>query len=401
MSEEKTPPKVPLSRASLDIALANMFSNPTYNQTYVFYGHLIGQCSIILEEMEAAAGVSFHLDHYRLYINPTKFAEFTLEEQLFVLQHECHHILNGHVKRLEDRVHKAFNYATDCAINQLGNSNHMPKGCITPANLPSKYKVPANLSSEQYYELLDMDQIPEDPQDTGAGGGHGKWEESEGDEELQSDLTKNMIEKAVSQTQKSRGDLPSNIGDLLALHSRKAELDWKKVLKNIVSNKKANKRKTIMRRDRRNPTFEHIKGSTKSYTVTPLIVGDESGSVNDAELTSAIAECLHLCKTVSTDLWYIPVDSQAHTPYILKKSQRTFNRSARGGTLLAPAIIKAKEARLDVSCYVVVTDGEIYDSDVQAYNNTNKPIIWLITSNGTLQPSMMENRMKAFKLKQE
>jgi predicted metal-dependent peptidase len=397
MSEETTP-KPQLSRASLDVALANMFSSPEYQQSYVFYGHMIGQCSISIEDMPAPAAVSFHLDHYRLHVNPTLFDKFSLEGQLFVLQHEMHHILNGHVIRLEDRDHKAFNHATDCAINQLGNPKHMPQGCIVPANFPSKHKVPDKASSEQYYELIDRDQIPPEEPQYLAGGGHDKWAESQGDEELQADITKNMIEKAINQTQKSRGDLPVGISQYLDLFSRKKELDWRKLLKNYASNKKANKRKTIMRKDRRNPEFDHLKGITKSYIVTPVIVGDESGSVINAELTQAIGECLHLCKAVSADLWYIPVDSRAHTPYILKKSQRTFDRTAYGGTMLAPAIAKAKEARLNVSCYVVITDGEICESDIEAFDATNKPVIWLITSRGTLQPSMTKNRMRAFKL---
>ena len=129
MSETTKEPQKPLSRDKLDIALASMFSHDDYQKDYVFYGHMIGQCSIVLERMEAPAAVSFHLDHYRLHINPEKFDDWTLEEQLAVLKHEMLHILNNHVLRKEDRDNQAFNYATDCAINQLINQKHLPQGC--------------------------------------------------------------------------------------------------------------------------------------------------------------------------------------------------------------------------------------------------------------------------------
>jgi hypothetical protein len=57
-------------RESLEEALANMFSNPTYAPNYLFYAHMIGQCSVkIRKDLHAAAGVAFVNDHYNLYIN--------------------------------------------------------------------------------------------------------------------------------------------------------------------------------------------------------------------------------------------------------------------------------------------------------------------------------------------
>ena len=390
-----------LSRTSLDIVLANMFSNAKYNTTYVFYGYMISMCSIVLEKMEAPAAISFHLDHYKLHINPELFDQFTLEQQLFILQHEMHHILNGHVFRKEDRDHQAFNYATDCAINQLGDTNHMPQGLIVPANFPSKKKVPDNLSAEQYYELIDKDQLPpEDPQSsTGQGGGHDKWDESEGDEDLQKDITKNMIEKAIEQTQATGiGSLPSNISDYLNLFSRKAQLDWKKVLRKITGNKKVNSRKTIMRRDRRNPSFEHIKGKTKDRMFDLLVIGDESGSVNNQELSEAIGEIIHICDVTKASLDYIAIDTDAHAPIKLKRSQRSFTRQACGGTNLNPALDMATKHGIKWNAAVIITDGDLTSSDVAVFEQTNKQIIWLITSDGQAMPEMDQGRMRSFKL---
>lgn len=126
----------PISRGKLDDTLAAMFSNPDYSKTYLFYAHMIGQCSIIIDhDMPSPAGVAFMIDHYNLYINPDMFDTFTLVERLAILKHEMLHILYNHVVRKEDRVHLPWNYATDCAHNQHIDSNHLPKSAVTPETL--------------------------------------------------------------------------------------------------------------------------------------------------------------------------------------------------------------------------------------------------------------------------
>jgi predicted metal-dependent peptidase len=394
---EKLPP---LTRDVLDETLANMFSSPKFRQTYTFYGHMISQCSMSIERMKGPAAVSFHLDHYRLHIDPTHFDKFTLEERLFILKHEMLHILNGHTFRKEDRDHVAFNYATDCAINQLCDQAHVVQGAILPANFPSKHKVPTLASSEQYYAIIDKSQIPPEEPQYAAGGGHDKWADSIGDEELQADITKNMIEQSIQQTAKSRGDTPSEIAAYLELFSRKAELDWRKVLRNITGNKKVNSRRTIMRKDRRNPNFDHIKGRTKDRMFDLLVIGDESGSVSDTELTEAISEIVHICNITRADLDYIAIDTHAKPPIKLKKTQRSFTRQACGGTNLHPALDMAKQHNLKADAIVVITDGGLSSHDVEIFNQSNKRIIWLITSQGSIMSEMTEGRMSAFKLTQ-
>lgn len=91
------------NRGFIDEVLPNMFSNPKYSSTYLFYAHMITKCSIKIDRtLPAPAGVAFVIDHYNLYINPEEFDKFTLEEALGVLKHEMLHILNNHVQRMED-----------------------------------------------------------------------------------------------------------------------------------------------------------------------------------------------------------------------------------------------------------------------------------------------------------
>ena len=113
--------------------IANMFSNPTYANSYLFYAHMLAQCRIVFDDtMQAPAGVNFMHDHYNLFINPTGFdltdeqfaaaqlqdssatkhipgfCEYPLEHRLGILKHEMLHILFAHIARKE--VH------AECAV---------------------------------------------------------------------------------------------------------------------------------------------------------------------------------------------------------------------------------------------------------------------------------------------
>jgi predicted metal-dependent peptidase len=383
-----------------------------YSNTYMFYGFLIAQCKRNFDEnMQAPAAISFEYDTYVLHINPILFNEFTLVQRLGVLKHEMLHILNGHVQRAEDRIHLAWNFATDCAINQQIVKEHLPEGCIYPNNFPvsEDTEVPENQTAEFYYSLLEseLDKLQEDCNDCNGSGkqkaptldDHGKWQESKGDSDLQKDITKKMIDTATNETQKSNGSLPSELSTYLALHSRNNEVDWRKVLRNIVGNKRANTRRTLMRRDRRFPNRPDIKGKTKDRVFSLLVISDVSGSVSDDALIELLGEVRNICKLTNTPVNLIQVDTEPKEPEKLLKNTTIIERKANGGTLLSPAIKKADETRLEYNAIVVTTDGWLDTYDVEAFTKTNKRVIWLIEPGGKVMPEMNSGKMQAFKLK--
>lgn len=423
-----------------DTIVAMLTPAGQYGQSYMFYGHIIAKCrKRIMPELQAPAAITFKHDAYELMINPEMFEKFPLEARLGVLKHEMLHILNGHLNRIDDRVMLGWNYATDCAINQLIDRDHLPKitkedleGAdpeivkeltakgkmpkvgdiqgILPENYPAKkgVKVPTNETAEHYYTLLED---PKDPQGNGSnssssssiGDGmddHSVWQEVEGDPELQKDITKKMIEDAMNNTQKARGNLPSQVSDWLSIHSRKAELDWRKVLRNIVGNKRANTRRTLMRRDRRFPNRPDIKGKTKDRTFNLLIVSDVSGSVDDNALLALLGEVQHICTVTNTAVDLIQVDAQAFAPEKLSKNTKIIERKASGGTILHPALEMAKQHRIDYNAIVVTTDGYLSSNDVYEFQKTNKRVIWLIEPNGCIMDEMSRGMMQAFKLKE-
>jgi predicted metal-dependent peptidase len=416
------------SRGKIDDTLAAMFSNVKYRDDYLYYAHLVGKCSIKIDTtLPACAGVSFQHDHYNLYINPDMYDELSLDYRMGILKHEMLHILFGHHNRLGDRVHMPWNYAADCALNQQIKKEHLPDWVINPDTLGKMLgiNVPKNESSEHYYELIKQEveklkkeagegeegdgEEGEGEGEEGQGKGKGKpfdlgthdtWEKSEGDSDLQKDLTKKMIEGAQEETIKSAGRVPSECGEWLKLHSRKSEVDWKKVLRGITGNKRTSKRPTIMRRDRRFPERGDLRGKTKDRTFNLLVIADVSGSMSDKAVLQTVAEVKHICDLTKTDSDMIQIDTVAYAPEKLSKKMNIIKRKGNGGTTLHPALEMAKEHKLDYQAIVVLTDGGLWGDDCSRFAETGKKVIWLIESTGHILDEMNSGRMQAFKLKE-
>lgn len=378
-----------IKNKSLDVVIPNMFINEKYRQ-FLFYATMISQCKVIVDtKMEAPAGVSF-INSYNLYINPLLFDEFTLQEQMGVLTHEMLHIMFDHVHRREDRNALKWNYATDCAINQLIPGDYLPQGAVTPQNYP--VECGCDESADYYYELL-KDLEPGDYP------GHEKWEESTEASDLQREVTKKMIEKSISETSKFRGVLPSNISSLLSLLNNVSEISWKTVLRNIVSNKKVNQKSTIMRKSRRFLNRPDIKGKTKDKIFSLLVIADVSGSVSDSSLISMLSEIHEICILTKVDVNLIQVDTEASDPEKFDKSTKIIERKASGGTFISNALNKAKEFKLDYQAIIVLTDGYLASDDIDNIIQTQKRVIWLV--DGEVNGLMNSPKSTAFNVKKE
>lgn len=439
-------------KAAFDEAIKNMTASASpFFRDYVFYMHLISQCRLNFDEnLQAAAGVSFHHDRFTLHLNPKPVIaegvdqktgkhvqvqgfcmDMPIEHRIGILKHEMLHIILGYFKRVEDRTHKLFNIASDCALNQEINRKHLPDYAIYPDNiLPDKSKkVALRETSEFYYELLEKEQKKQKKQKgegegegqaskgtgsqsdgKGGNGGSGKgfepmlddhslWDTNEGDPTLQQEFTKNMVEKAANATQKSRGNLPSNYGQIIENLTIKREVNWKQLLRRIVGNKKAHARKTLMRKDRRLPKANWLKGKTKDRVFELGVVSDVSGSVSDEALINLWGEILHICKLLDTAVNVVQIDTTPCPPMPLTATTKTVKRQRCGGTILAPAIEMFNEHRCHFDALVVTTDGYLCPTDIEPFEQLKKPVIWLIEKHGQIMPAMNNGLMRAVQLK--
>lgn len=400
-------------RNVFDEAVANMSiaSTPFYKE-YVFYMHVLSQCRVIFDDtLKAPTGVNFTNGAYNLYINLGVYKLFPLEQRIGVIKHEMLHIALGHILRVKDENtnHVKFNYAADCALNQEIDRDHLPKGVIYPDNYPAPE---ANnhwkQTSEFYYNLLENTpeeelgaKEPGPSSATGKGAlldDHDLWQESEGDEYVQTEITKKMVEKAANDTVKSMGSLPSNYSGMVENLTIRREVNWKQVLRRIVGNKKANTRKTLMRRDRRLPFANWIKGKTKDRIFELAVVSDVSGSVSESALKELWGEIINICHTYNTPVQMVQVDTTPTAPEALSKKSKVVERKAMGGTFLSPAIDSFKEYKVSYNAIVVTTDGYLSTEDVMAFYALKVPVIWLVESTGKIMEDMNQGKMTAIKL---
>lgn len=391
-------------RGVLEATISAMYTSFQYKHTYLFYAHMVGQCNIIMDdELDAAAGVSFSNDHFNLHINNARFDIYDINERLAILKHEMLHILEGHLLRLDNRNFEIWNYATDCAINQYIDRDHLPITAITPKTLGKKlgYTVPNDKTSDYYYSMLDQgDFTPPPSSDGGMMDDHKTWEQSTGSKEFQSDLSKRMIETAIKETEKNNGTVPNKFSEWLEIHSRNAEIDWRKVLRTIVGNKKVGKRPTFKRPNRRFPNREDIKGHTKIKKFNLLVIADVSGSMSDSEVNDTLGEVRNICDITRTPVDLIQVDTEAYEPEKLSKKTKVIERKGNGGTFLYPAIELAKDRNIQFDAIVVLTDGGLFNADIKKFAELKTKIIWLVSSKGYIKDEMEEGKMQAFKLKE-
>ena len=417
-----------ISREAFNETIAKMYAPFTFGSKYVFYINLLAQCNIQMTDKIPTAGVCFSNGRYHLKVNPEFFEKHTLQERAAIIEHEMHHILNGHcigLRLKEEKNSTLKNIAFDTAINQ--NIDGLPDSALTPESLEKELskkgkniQVLKNKESEYYYYLLNeiKDELKNDSNGGESGSGepldnletlddHSEMiqnEVSNGDfdEELAKDITKKMIDKAVSATNDTNpGSVPSMVDEYIKLFRSKSQVNWKKEIKRTLSSKRLDKTKTFKKRNRRQPDRIELKGSKKEYSHDVLVVLDSSGSVSSTDQNLLLNEIKSICEAVKSEVTLIQVDTEACEPEKIKAKTNIFHRKKSGGTFLTPALEKAKQRKLQYQTLLVCTDGYLMDEDFKAFYNvslTGRNVIWLIDSSGVIKDEMKKGSQRAFKI---
>ncbi len=444
---EKVSPLVTkkIERAGYEEAFINLMSNDSYVKLS-FYTFIIAKMQVTIDRSVPTAGAGFYNNNYQLVVNPDFFNPLPLEQRMGILVHETLHIILKHIFRKGERDHKLFNVAADIALNQSIKREMLPETALYPESfkMPSGKFYPEGKTSEQYYELLKEEkenqekekEEQEDGQDgqgdcsecdgsgeqddgeggkeqcehckgsgkePGQGGGfkpangnpdltgneevtvdsHELWDTMDpDDEELASQMMEGMINNAI---EKSRGNTPGNLEDILALWRRPAVISWKKVLKKIVSSKTGAKIGTIKRRDRRQPRRSELKGRKVSYDQPKIIVGlDTSGSMSDEEIVTGLMEINEVCKITNSTMEIVQIDTEIKGAEEYNPKKKSFKRRGCGGTYMGAMAQYITDNKIKYDALVMISDMYIEDvSTDKNWKKMRKPTLWLNTS-GTI-----------------
>jgi predicted metal-dependent peptidase len=363
--------------------------------TEPFYGHLISKMRISKTDKIPTAGVSI-TDKINLVYNEDWIEGLDLIDVVKVLKHECGHILQEHIVRAaqigvtSQELHKRFNLATDVTINvndlvptveKIGgvtvkSLNDMMQKLIDEANAKDGAKrvftpMVDGQIAEYYYNRVN--QFAEENSDilpqSGMGetiDDHSTWEDSQGNEEMQKEVSKQAVNDAVKSAG-GVGSLPSDIAAMVN-EMNKSQVNWKQQLRQFyVNTLKSSKIATRKRRNRRYGILQ--PGSKKKPEVHLGLCVDTSGSVSDEELAMFWGEmqAIHSCGVKIT---VIEADCIVQNIYEFE-ANKTPSFKGRGGTAYNPAIQKAVELKVDGIIYC----GDFDSADTP--ENPNKPFLWV------------------------
>jgi predicted metal-dependent peptidase len=329
-----------------------------------YYGHVM--VSVIKEfnsDLPAAAAVGCN-PRPTLFINPELYfnegdVKRKLEHRLGILEHELLHIVLKHLIRLRKLPNRQkANIAADMVCNQLIDESKRVPWLI----LPKKFRLPDNLTAEDYYDLLTDDMCSK------CGGmscdvhifvdgtdGDGN-ENSEGMSEGTSDaLAETIIDELLRQAEKrNQGNVPSNIKDLIKFRVVKT-VDWRTQLRRFIGNSsRSGLNWTKKKESRRFYTRPGTKLDFKSCIVLAI---DSSGSISDYELDVFCTEVDKIHKTGMVDIYTVICDADIHEViYPYKKITKV---SGRGGTDFRPIFdwVKDNSKHQSLSGLIYLTDG--------------------------------------------
>ena len=337
-----------------------------------FYGYFLFQMGREIRfDITSATSINFKEAKYVMYFNPIIFLELNMEQMQSTIKHEILHVLSQHLIRLKDFKDKystlALNLAMDVVVNQYLD-------CLCPYSITLEYinnKYNLNLEKfktfEYYLEKIQTELDLQEENDEGeivdnnenvavdfdAEKTHDIWEECiEIDEKTLRDFAEKFADNA------KKGSVPTYIENMIkSLKNSKGELPWNLYLKKLMGTIEANKKKTITRRNRRQPNRLDLRGELRGHKAEIAVAIDISGSISDEEFKQAIKEVLTIVKSHNQEITIIECDKEIKRTYKVKSPKDIKERVASGGgTKFLPVFEYANNKKINLLIYF--TDGK-------------------------------------------
>ena len=325
---------------------------------------------------------------WRLYYSPDFVMSESAEALATVLLHECMHCMLEHGRRFEalpiaGKRNTIWNYAGDCAINQVLDDAHMPWTEVTPVRYENieHQGVDRTMPTEVAYGVMVAYQLehPEDEQDSDCGsvsGGKRRQYELDPDDSdspantvNQQDNILDSVSSAIISAQNNGEDIPDALSRI-ARDRLEPTLDWRKLLafnlRSAVSNVAGRRDYTYARPSRRQGAINAaglkfiLPAMRQPQPPCVAIVLDTSGSIGDDTLDVYLSEIRGIMNAVgiSSGVWVLPCDSKVHEVEKIRSFDVTKVRiKGGGGTDMSVGIQEALRIRPRANIVVTLTDG--------------------------------------------
>lgn len=327
-----------------------------------------------------------------MYFNPFLFLICSKKEMAALFKHEIYHIMNSHYereKKLKNRFSKeAINDALDISINQYIKDLPGFSRKLNAINMEYNLSLEENRSIEEYTEEIYKSiksrirekQIKKDEDskyEIDLSKAHDIWEEIDISEEDIKNLTKKTAISAYAK------NTPGGLEDIILAYKEKAEIPWQEVLKNILPNVKSGYKKTITRRDRRQPERLDLRGRLPKNQIELIVAIDISASMKDDDIHKILIEILSITANTKNRITIIECDDEIRNIYELKSERDIRKRSKNNGsTKFTPVFKYIIDNKLRNSVLIYFTDG-VGEKELEV-KPINKKIIWVISGNEEL-----------------
>lgn len=330
--------------------------------------------------------------------NPLLLCKFKLKEILYVICHEIDHIVLNHPAEMvkanptkDEQTFYEFNLAADASVNdridhEIKAENRAflahPDGVITSKVLAKMYEIKHLLPMENYAYYFGMisgkqqkneENAPGNGQDSmmqqqnrqdGTAQGDSSvsgqqsedgdeivtaancgeltdhnWEAGDDAEDAQA-VVREFVNAAVDMmNEESRGLMPAHFMSQVELINKPPVLSWQAILKKYIGTISANKRKTRMRLNRRQPERFDLSGRVDDKVLKIAVAIDTSGSVDDHMIAQIFNEIFAILAKRKHEITVIECDAQIQRVYRAKNAGEIQKKVAgRGGTMFTPAI---------------------------------------------------------------
>lgn len=358
-----------------------------------FYGYFLLQMSRDIKyDIATPTSINFNSSKYVIYFNPYIFLNLTSEQMKSSIKHEIHHILALHlirVKKLKTKYSTlAINMAMDMVVNQY--LDNLPPYATTLQWVNLKYNLNLeNDKSMEYYaealqnelDLLDVNEKSQEEDDSlesnlekeyDPAKTHDSWEKSsENDDET----IKDYAEKFASLSKK--GTIPFHVQSMINdLNKNENEIPWNIYLKKQMGALEGDRKKTITRRNRRQPNRLDLRGELRGHIAKITLALDISGSISEEEFYEAIKEVLNIVKSYKYEITILECDTEIRQVYKVKSINNIRKRSkVGGGTTFTPVFKYANNT--DTNLLIYFTDGK--GEEKLCIKPKGYKIIWILT----------------------
>lgn len=339
-----------------------------------FYGYFLFQMGREIRfDITSASGVNFKGAKYVIYFNPILFLQLNMKQMETTIKHEIHHVLSLHLSRVKELKNKystlTVNLAMDIVVNQYLDNLPPYSTTLKDVNLKYNLNMEAYNTLEYYAEKIQseldlMEENDEGEEDDSQMTNsmvesynpekmHDMWQESD---EFDEKTLREFAEKVINASQK--GTIPSQVESLIAnLKNSQGEIPWNIMLKKLMGTVESNKKKTITRRNRRQPNRLDLRGEIRNHKSEIAVAIDISGSISNEEFKQVIKEVLSIVKNYNHEITIIECDKEVKRVYKAKSVRDIKKRLTSGGsTKFTPVFEYANNTKCNLLIYF--TDGK-------------------------------------------